>query len=223
MRTVLCLLAAAILFLGGCTSGENQDQVKNEVQTTEPDVRAFKDPFTKKFLTSTKEVLPGYYLFKSKTGNYEMAFPAGGVIGERSYDFRVKNPQKGLESFMTTVHVKNYDPIKELSASLKINYLSYYDKETIEASLDSVLEDYDNKLVLNKLALKDRDIYWSTYFENEYEYYGVAGYAQNTVDTGGIYYSYEFTCELGAEKCQQLGQEFKQKVALKWVKQIHFK
>ena len=152
-----------------------------------------------------------------------MAFPAGGVIGERGYNFRKQNSKKGLESFMTTVLVKNYDPIKELSASLKVNYLSYYANELIEASLGRVMEEYDNKLVLNKLALKNRDIYWSTYAENEYEYYGVAGYVQNTLDTGGIYFSYEFTCEFGAEKCQQLGEAFNQKRALDWVKQFNFK
>ena len=108
MRIMFCIFAAAILFLGGCTTDKNQAQDKKEVQTPEPNVRAFQDPFTKKFLISTNEVLPGYYPFLSKTGGYEMAFPAGGVIGERGYNFRKQNSKKGLESFMTTVHVKNF-------------------------------------------------------------------------------------------------------------------
>jgi len=219
MRTVLCLLAAAILFLGGCTSGENQDQVKNEVQTTEPDVRAFKDPFTKKFLTSTNEVLPGYYLFRSKTGGYEMAFPAGGVIGERSYEFR----EKSNESLLAGVQVGNYDSIKEVSASLRMDYFSYYDKNTIETNLNSLRKEFNDKLVLSELTLKDRDIYWSTYIEDDYEYYGAAGYVQNTMSAGGIYFLYKFHCKFGFAKCQQLGQEFNKNRALDWVKQIQFK
>lgn len=150
-----------------------------------------------------------------------MAFPAGGVIGERSYESR----EKSVELLMATEHVKNFDPIKEVSASLKIDYFSYYDKETINSSLKRVPAEYDNKLVLRKLPLKDREIYWSTYTltENKHEYYGVAGYIQNTVNTGGIYFSYEFTCNPGFDKCQQLEQEFKQKTALNWVKHITFK
>lgn len=148
-----------------------------------------------------------------------MAFPGGGVIGERGYDFR----EKGLESFMADVYIKNYDPIKEVSASLKINYLSNYANELVEASLDIVQDEHDNKLDLRKLALKDREIYWSPYMEDKYKYYGVVGYVQNTADRGGIYFSYEFTCEFGADKCQQLGEEFNQKKALDWVKKFKFK
>jgi len=198
---------------------KRQVQDKKEVSTPEPDVRAFQDPFTKKFLTSTSEVLPGYYPFRSKTGGYQMAFPAGGKISEKSYEFH----EKGIESLMATVHVGNYAPIKEVSASLRIDYFSYYANEIIEASLDRVREENGNKLVLSRLALKDRDIYWSTYTENKYKYYGVVGYIQNTVDTGGIYFSYDFTCDPGFDKCEQLGKEFNQKIALDWVKQIQFK
>jgi len=148
-----------------------------------------------------------------------MAFPAGGVIGERSYESR----KKSVELLMATEHVKNLDPIKEVSASLTIDYFSYYSKETIEANLHSLREENDNKLILSKLALEDRDIYWSAYTEKNYEYYGVTGYVQNTVNTGGIYFSYDFTCDPGFDKCQQLEQEFKQKTALNWVKHITFK
>ena len=219
MRKKLILFTVLALIFCGCSMEKRQVQDKKEDSTPEPDVRAFKDPFTKKFLTSTSEVLPGYYPFRSKTGGYEMAFPAGGVIGKRSYELR----KKSFELLMTTEHVKNYDPIKEVNASLKINYFSYHNKETVEANLVRVQKQIGDKWDLNKLTLKNRDIYWSSYAENEHEYYGVAGYVQNTVGTGGIYFSYEFTCEFGADKCKQLGQEFKQKVALDWVKQIQFR
>ena len=219
MRKMLFLFIILPLFFSGCSFQKNQVQDKKEVQTPKPNVRAFQDPFTQEFLTSTKEVLPGYYPFRSKTGGYEMAFPAGGEILERGYEFR----KKSNEFFMAGVHVKNYDPIKELSASLKINYFSYYNKETIEINLSSLRAEYDNKLELRKLSLKDRDIYWSAYEENKYMYYGVAGYVQNTVDTGGVYFSYEFTCKFGADKCQLLGDAFNQKRALDWVKEIRFK
>jgi len=219
MKKMFFLLMALVLLFSGCSFQKNQVQDKKEVQTPKPNVRAFQVPFTRDFLTSTKEVLPGYYPFRSKTGGYEIAFPAGGVIGERSYELR----KKSIELLMTTEHVGNYDPIKEVSASLTIDYFSYYANEIIEAKLSSLRAEYDNKLDLRKLSLKDRDIYWSTYEENKYKYYGVAGYVQNTVDTGGIYFSYEFTCEFGADKCQSLGEAFNQKRALDWVKEIRFK
>ena len=221
MRKKLILFTVLALIFCGCSMDKRQVQEKKEVSTPEPNVRAFQDPFTKKFLTSTKEVLPGYYPFLSKTGRYEMAFPAGGIIGEKSYEIK----RKSIESIAATVHVGNYDPIKEVSASLKMDYLSYYDKETVEASLDSVQKQLGDKWVLKKLALKDRDIYWSTYSytESKYEYCGVAGYVQNTVDKGGIYFSYHFTCNPSFEKCQQLEKDFNLKTALDWVKQIRFK
>ena len=218
MKTMICLFIVISLIFCGCSREKSQAPNK-EIDV--PNVRAFQDPFTKTFLTSTKEVLPGYYSFRSNTGKYEMAFPAGGVIVEENYE----RHEKSVELLMANVHLGNYDPIKEVSASLKIDYYSYYDKETIEANLSSLRAEYDNRLTLRKLPLEDRDIYWSTYTltESNYKYFGVAGYAQNTTKTGGVYFSYEFTCNPGFEKCQQLEKDFNLKTALDWVKQIRFK
>jgi len=222
MRKMLFLFIILALLFSGCSIDKGQVQDKKEVTIPAPNVRAFQDSFTRGFLTSTKEVLPGYYPFRSKTGGYEMAFPAGGVVGEKSYEFRKKDPGKSFELLMAAEHVGSYDPIKEVSASLTIDYFSYYDKATIEANLDRAQKDLGRKGILRKLALKDRDVYWSTYTENEYEYYGAAGYVQNTANSGGIYFLYDFHCKFGLKKCQQLAEVFNQETALPWVKLIQF-
>src|SRR5699024_3922117 len=81
------ILIFLMILLGGC-------QIGKEVKPSElhpndlPDERAFQDEFTREFLQSVEETRPGYYAFLSKTGKYEMDFPAGGIISKPAYEIR---------------------------------------------------------------------------------------------------------------------------------------
>jgi len=49
-------------------------------------VEAFQDEFTRQFLDSTKEVKPGFYLFRSGTNGYTMLFPENAILSDKFYE-----------------------------------------------------------------------------------------------------------------------------------------
>ncbi|WP_336883195.1 hypothetical protein [Priestia koreensis] len=91
IKICLPLLLVSTLLLGGCQTKSNTheqtEQTPSEMKKEDlPKTRAFQDPFTSEFLTSTKEVKKGYYPFESKTKRYRMNFPISGVISEFGYE-----------------------------------------------------------------------------------------------------------------------------------------
>jgi len=73
-----------LLLLVGCQIGK--DKLPSEMDPKNlPEGRAFEDEFTRSFLQSTEEVIPGYYPFLAKNGRWEMAFPENGLTGKKSY------------------------------------------------------------------------------------------------------------------------------------------
>ncbi len=66
MKTIIAVLAGTVILTGGIW-------LINESRY--PNVPAFNDHFTRKFLNKDKKVDDGFYEFKSKTGQYAMWFP----------------------------------------------------------------------------------------------------------------------------------------------------
>src|SRR5690625_3949211 len=79
-----------IILLGGCQVDKDETSTNpTEIDKEDlPDVHAFEDEFTRKFLQSTEETEEGFYPFLSKTKRYKMDFPAGGVIDDRMYSVK---------------------------------------------------------------------------------------------------------------------------------------
>jgi len=65
-KTIIAVIIGVTILIGGVW-------MINE--TSYPDVPAFDDHFTRKFLNKDKKVDGGFYEFKSKTGQYTMWFP----------------------------------------------------------------------------------------------------------------------------------------------------
>ncbi|MEC0668283.1 hypothetical protein P8864_20770, partial [Priestia flexa] len=76
------------------------EQKPSEVAVEElPNTRALQDKFTREMIKSTKETEKGYYTLESKTGVYEMLFPAGGGIDGIGY----KQNGESSESFLAGI------------------------------------------------------------------------------------------------------------------------
>ncbi|PFL00614.1 hypothetical protein COJ01_14560 [Priestia megaterium] len=78
---ILVSIGAAILI--GSIWGTNESRY--------PNVPAFNDHFTRKFLNKDKKVDDGFYEFKSKTGQYTMWFPEGYQIIHKDASDYVKD------------------------------------------------------------------------------------------------------------------------------------
>ncbi|MDN3361164.1 hypothetical protein QU577_05350 [Priestia megaterium] len=66
IKTIMVVIAGAAILIGGIW-GINESRY--------PNVPAFDDHFTRKFLNKDKKVDDGFYEFKSKTGQYTIWFP----------------------------------------------------------------------------------------------------------------------------------------------------
>ena len=77
--TQFVVLILSIIMISGCSTGQSDSQKATAVMKT-PDTLAFKDDFTRKFIDSNKEVVKGYYNFKSMTEGYTMLFPINGRV-----------------------------------------------------------------------------------------------------------------------------------------------
>src|SRR5699024_1268974 len=82
-----------IILLGGCQMDKDETSTNpSEIDKENlPDVHAFEDEFTRKFLQSTEETEEGFYPFLSKTKKYKMDFPGGGVIDDRAFSINEKD------------------------------------------------------------------------------------------------------------------------------------
>ncbi len=129
---LLCLL----ICLGGCQLGK--DKLPSEMDPKKlPDGRAFKDEFTRQFLQSTEEVMPGYYPFLAKNGKYEMAFPREGITDDTSY-----RSKTNFES----IHFTDWEEGKDSSAMVDVRFYSYYTAGENVEIMQETLESNQNSL-----------------------------------------------------------------------------
>ena len=79
MKRSIALILILFILLVGCQKELKPSEMNHNDL---PDERAFQDEFTRDFLQSIDETRPGYYPFLSRTGKYNMDFPASGVISK---------------------------------------------------------------------------------------------------------------------------------------------
>ncbi len=68
-KTLLAVITGVAILIGGIIGG-----IWMINESRYPNVPAFDDHFTRKFLNKDKKVTDGFYEFKSKTGQYTMWF-----------------------------------------------------------------------------------------------------------------------------------------------------
>jgi len=200
----------AMIGLGGCQMDPGDEAQKPAEMNPEdlPDVRAFQDEFTRDFLQSTEETRDGYYPFLSGTGNFEMEFPAGGIIGERGYS----KEDDRFESFI--IGVEN----NELETSIDFKYLPE-ELGNEDIVLKQLSASYGSELDFEKKVEDNKDIYISQ-FETEFEF-GYVAYIQNKQDLGGIQVFSHSNCTGNEELCSELMEQEEEKI-LNWFQNINF-
>jgi hypothetical protein len=70
-----------IILVAGCNTSQGESQ-KATADMKIPDTIAYKDDFTRKYLNSNKEIIKGFYLFKSMTKGYTMYFPVNAKVSQ---------------------------------------------------------------------------------------------------------------------------------------------
>ncbi len=184
-------------------------QPKETKQEALPDVEAFNDEYTRDFLLSGEEVMEGFYRFQSKTGKYEMAFPADGIIVEQAY--RIK------DSKSEEVSIGLHD---ERGFGMDIFFFSYYtpeDREGILRRFKSRLG-YDGEF--EEIEKLDKTIYFVPMEDDELKTYGA--YIENKQNSGGLEVVYNIKCDNEDEQiCEDYKEEDKAK-ALKWMDSFTF-
>ncbi|MEC5422978.1 hypothetical protein QGM71_05630 [Virgibacillus sp. C22-A2] len=180
---------------------DNEEQSKKPSEMSQdelPDVKAFEDEFTRRFLQSTEETRPGYYPFLSGTGKYKMDFPLDATIDEHGYALK----DKEYEGLFIGVDAG------EIKSSIRINFSSLHEKGREHTILDMINHQFNDELLFDEFTSGDSTLYLS-YFEDDETYYGYAGFLQNEVENGGIRVLYESECIVGKEECEGLVAESK--------------
>ncbi|WP_101932580.1 hypothetical protein [Virgibacillus dokdonensis] len=151
-----------------------------------PDVRAFQDEFTRRFLQSTEETKPGYYPFLSGTGKYEMDFPEGGIIDKRAYSLE----EKRFEAIAISD--------KENSSLIKVTHYSFIDSPS--SAMDTLEKRLNMELNFAKKEMKSHDIYTAPFQYDE----GTYGYVASLISKekkGEIQIVYSAECNKNKTHC----------------------
>ncbi len=192
---LLCLL----ICLGGCQLGK--DKLPSEMDPKKlPDGRAFKDEFTRQFLQSTEEIMPGYYPFLAKNGKYEMAFPREGITDDTSY-----RSKTNFES----IHFTDWEEGKDSSAMVDVRFYSYYTAgENVEIMQETLESNIKLPLEFEKVP-GENETYYIAPFKKELdedirrEKYGYGAYIQKESEAGGIFVIYSRYCEANCDEIRE--------------------
>lgn len=217
MKKIFIFITILVFFLEGCSMNQNNTKNNNVKSNKEPNTRAFNDSFTKEFIQSPKEVLPGYYTFHSKTGRYSLALPNDSIIDESTYTLR----KKDMELFTSNIRLKNFNP-EELNATLDIKYFSGDSTDSTKITLENLQTQFDHTLAFKTMDFKTHTIYWDHYEQSEDQLYGLVGYVQNTENTGGLLFDYYFYCHLDEDVCKKHMLDFNEQETFNWLKTIKF-
>jgi len=174
-----------------------------------PDVHAFEDEFTRKFLQSTEETEEGFYPFLSKTKKYKMDFPGGGVIDDRAFSINEKDYEE------VPITIKD-----DTGYGMHIIYYSGNTKDLLEEDLHAFKKRLGYDGDLKKLKKSDRSIYYAHFRDNGFDNY--IGYVLNEQDTGGIEVFYEIDCRDEKKGICQEKKMANNERAMKWMESVQF-
>jgi len=174
-----------------------------------PDVHAFDDAFTRKFLQSTEETEEGFYPFLSKTKKYKMDFPGGGVIDDRAYFIK----EKGHEE----VHISIED---DTGFGMDVIYYSDDTKELLKENLNAFKTRLGYDGGFEKLKQNDRTLYYAHYQGQGFDNY--IGYVLNGKGDGGIELNLEMDCRDKKKKACKENKQSNKERAIKWMESVQF-
>ncbi|KZB90960.1 hypothetical protein A2U94_13115 [Bacillus sp. VT 712] len=219
-KTLAIVLSS--LILGGCQMSDEQsietkslDQKPSEVATEElPNTRALQDEFTRDMIKSTKETEKGYYTLESKTGVYEMLFPAGGGIDGIGY----KQNGESSESFLAGILYED-----KSSAELRINYNTILsnDETDIEYAKRFLTKNIGEDMTFERIDVKGKVMYIAPFKMKETGSYGYGAYVHPEEGWGGVEIIYSASCRDKTKPCDPQEETFKKR-AYKLISSVKF-
>ncbi|WP_071461387.1 hypothetical protein [Bacillus massilinigeriensis] len=162
-----------------------------------PKTTALQDEFTRKFMDSPKQIKDGYYLFKSKTGGYEMLFPKNAKLSAKGYE-KNGNGYEALyfgetrinENLMFSWDVTYEDSISTQNKELNLNLLS--------DSVGYQKKDYDQFQCNNKNYYYAKEVF-NIEGKSVYTYFS---FIKNVNSNQAIRFYMETMCKKTTGKCK---------------------
>ncbi|OIK08820.1 hypothetical protein [Bacillus sp. MUM 13] len=221
-KKLLLFFLVSGLLLGGCqmNNGANEPVQKKPIEKKDeelPKARAFQDDFTKGFIDSSKSKEDGYFIFKSKTGNYKMLIPNEGIVNDFSYS------NKGNKSEFYTVSIK-YKDGSEAAMQISYNGELSNSRDIVKYSLESLKNELDIVTKFKKITTDKNQIYAAP-FELKYKgsrNYGYGGYIYPLEGYGGITLHYFKQCLNNEQDCKKETSEQTKSTAVKIMSSITF-
>ncbi|WP_082415943.1 hypothetical protein [Numidum massiliense] len=158
-----------------------------------PQVTAFQDEFTRKFMDSTEPVKEGYYLFRSGVNGYTMLFPEGAKLSERGYS--------APDKFFETIDFGGEE--KNVTYYVRIEYHFSGTVNLIDSQLDSFRSEahYNGEFKKREVGQKIMYIGNNEFLSDHKEdtAYNFFGFIKSKESNQGIRFFYSVTC-LDAKK-----------------------
>lgn len=213
-KNVVFISLMILIILGGCQMHEENVLPKDMDPKDLPEGRAFEDEYTRKFIQSTEEVMPGYYPFLANNGKYEMAFPKEGKTAGPGY--RTKD---NFESLFFQVSEEG----KDTTAQVDVKYYSYFEPGYVDSKFKSLQSNIGLPLEFEEVSEDGQTYYIAPYEDEEnqdqpFESYGYAAYIQKEPDAGAIYVIYTLICRGNCEETKEADMQ----EAYDWILTIQF-
>ncbi|MEE6132141.1 hypothetical protein [Priestia sp. GS2] len=219
-KGIVALLLSS-LFVGGCQMSDEQsrktkplDQKPSEVAIEElPNARALQDEFTRDMIKSTKETEKGYYTLESKTGEYEMLFPAGGEIDGIGYTRKGESSEAFLAGIL-------YNDKTEALLRIKYTNALFNDETGIGYAKELLTNSIGEDMEFDRIDGKGKVTYIAPFTMDE-GLYGYAAYIHPDKGWGGVEIVYSGSCMDNPKSCGPEEEEFKKR-AYKLISSVKF-
>ncbi|MBA4536363.1 hypothetical protein H1Z61_04200 [Bacillus aquiflavi] len=177
---------------------QNEPKASKELSPEElPQVEAFQDEFTRQFLDSTKEVKPGFYLFRSGTNGYTMLFPENAILSDKFYEV----DQNHFETIGIGASFG-----ENISYFMNLRYLNKAHTNMIESYLDTMRSRVGYEGEFEEISLQDKQIHYAKR-EKEFESskridYSFFSYIKAKNSKQAIQFIFGIACDDGSKPCQ---------------------
>ncbi|WP_054948912.1 hypothetical protein [Numidum massiliense] len=197
---------------------KEHDKMKGIPEGELPQVTAFQDEFTRKFMDSTEPVQEGYYLFRSGVNGFTMLFPENAKMADKVYS--APGDHYEYTSFGGDYGLKESNEVY----SVDIKYQNDVYADHVDSQLNSLrrfLKDGE----FEEISMSGKTIYYGSgkkEFEHENDtVYAFFSYIKAKERHQGIRFMYSATCQ-DAEKPCNLDVEKEEEKAKRLMESVTF-
>ncbi|MBA4538861.1 hypothetical protein H1Z61_17615, partial [Bacillus aquiflavi] len=146
---------------------------------------------------STKEVKPGFYLFRSGTNGYTMLFPENAQLSDKFYGIHKKSFEKIYLGALIGENISYYANIRYLNKSHTRNIENYLDRMRNRVGYEGNFEE---------ISFNDKQIYYAKkekeFKEKNRTIYSFFSYIKAKNSKQAIQFIFGIACDDGSMPCQ---------------------